>query len=456
MYGYGYRYNSGLVVGSGGGGGGFVNNYSLDFDGVDDYIDLGDAFTSLTSFSISAWFKSDDTASSNQSIVSSRIGSIGVSQGIDVFINSNQLYGRIYDNGATQVITSFTDTSSWHQVLITYNGTNLEMYLDGVSQGTSIGSYTNSSADWLIGKWNNGAFYFNGKIDEVSIFDFAISVSDVWDGSGAATDLSLLATPPTNWYRMGDNGSWKSPQWLIPNNENKDKVSNYSMDFDGVNDRVSLASSINLGINSTISLWVNLESGFLGVLLGENSYSNDYLMYAQENIAFYIRIAGVALNYTNMYNQGIGGIASGVWNNIVIQRTGDSIEAFLNGVSKGTNTGFGTVTDTMFDTIGGKPSGFVTCAQFDEVAAWNNNTVNPLDIYNGGTPTTITGAVAHYKMGEEATFSGGVWTVPDAVGSNNGTSANMTIEDRIGEAPNSENNAVSFNMDFVDVVPDVP
>ena len=59
-------------------------------------------------------------------------------------------------------------------------------------------------------------------------------------------------------------------------------------------------------------------------------------------------------------------------------------------------------------------------------------------------------------MGEEATFSGGVWTVPDAVGSNDGTSANMTTNDRVGDAPNSENNALSFNMDFVDVVPDTP
>ena len=79
-----------------------------------------------------------------------------------------------------------------------------------------------------------------------------------------------------------------------------------------------------------------------------------------------------------------------------------------------------------------------------------------LSIYNGGTPTTLpSGAVAHYKMGEEATFLTN-WTVPDNVGSNNGTSANMTIEDRVGEAPNSTSNAVSLNMDEVDRVTDVP
>jgi hypothetical protein len=59
-------------------------------------------------------------------------------------------------------------------------------------------------------------------------------------------------------------------------------------------------------------------------------------------------------------------------------------------------------------------------------------------------------------MGEEASFNGTNWTIPDNVGSNTGTSANMTIEDRVGEAPNSTNNALSLNMDEVDRVNDTP
>ena len=59
-------------------------------------------------------------------------------------------------------------------------------------------------------------------------------------------------------------------------------------------------------------------------------------------------------------------------------------------------------------------------------------------------------------MGENSTFVGGNWTVVDEVGSLDGTSVNMTVEDRIGEAPNSTNNAVSLNMDEVDRETDVP
>ena len=98
------------------------------------------------------------------------------------------------------------------------------------------------------------------------------------------------------------------------------------------------------------------------------------------------------------------------------------------------------------------------------------------DIYNGGEPARIDGATAHWRMGEDATFNTN-WNIPDNVGSNTGTSVNMTIanlqgeapnytggglsnamtiEDRVGNAPNSTSNALSYNMDEADRKTDVP
>jgi hypothetical protein len=196
-----------------------ANTYSMQFDGVNDYIETGNAFTSLTSFSISAWFKSDDTATAAQAIVSSRINSIGTSKGVDIYLGSNTLVARIYNNGATEVTTAFTDTSNWHQVVITYNGTTLELFLDNVSQGTATGVYNNSAANWLIGKWNNGPNYFNGKLDEVAFWNTALSADAVQEiynatnnNSGKALDLttssgnysSADASALQYFNRMGD------------------------------------------------------------------------------------------------------------------------------------------------------------------------------------------------------------------------------------------------------------
>ena len=207
--------------------------------------------------------------------------------------------------------------------------------------------------------------------------------------------------------------------------------------FDGVDDNLYIGTALNLGINSTISLWVKLDTGFFGVLLGENTYPNDYLLYCAEGSAFYIRIAGVVGNYVLMWHQPSGGIVSGVWNNIVVQRTGDSIEAFLNGVSGGTKTGFGTVTDTMFDTVGAKPTGALAIGGvIDEIAVWNNSTVNPVDIYNLGTPTDLsllaTPPISWWRNGDGDTYP----TITDnGSGGNNGTMTNMDAGDIVTDVP---------------------
>lgn len=158
--------------------------------------------------------------------------------------------------------------------------------------------------------------------------------------------------------------------------------------------------------------------------------------------------------------QGTNYIVLNTWQNITITRdSANGVRCFRNGLDFGysgtpivnsnilTLNAIGRIYSNTFGFNGG----------LDEIALFNSNeTANVATIYNGGEPTTISGAVAHYRLGEEANFSGGVWTVPDAVGSNDGTSNAMTIEDRIGEAPNSENNALSFNMDEVDRTTDVP
>ena len=93
------------------------------------------------------------------------------------------------------------------------------------------------------------------------------------------------------------------------------------------------------------------------------------------------------------------------------------------------------------------------------MALWSSDkTSDVASIYNGGEPTTITGAVSHWKLGEDATFSTN-WSIPDnGSGSNTGTSGNMTmtIEDRVGEAPNSSGNILSYNMVEADRETDTP
>ena len=229
------------------------------------------------------------------------------------------------------------------------------------------------------------------------------------------------------------SANYREPQFLLPNCKNlklpgtgtsvgsgltEDRHSLYSMDFDGTTEKISFTSSIDLGINSTISFWVKFDS-FGGVLIGELSYGAGYLFYI-DGSNIYIRIAGTAKPFTHS-------LSTNQWYNIIIVRNGDSIEVFVNNTSLGTQTGYGTSVNTKFDTLGHKPAGagggsYPFKGDLDEVAGWSralsNNEIN--DLWNGGSPSNpmlLSGKPeAYYPLGEQARKPGTAnWRFPNEV-----------------------------------------
>ena len=150
--------------------------------------------------------------------------------------------------------------------------------------------------------------------------------------------------------------------WRIPNNKNQSLVSNYSMDFDG-GENVNISPEVDLGINSTVSVWTNFSSSLNFVILG-NSLANNYLLYADAT-NIYVRINDEAETFAHsmVLNQ---------WYNIVLVRTGDSIEVFQNGNSLGVKTGYETTFTTKISTIGSKPSGaFPVVGKIDQTCMFD-------------------------------------------------------------------------------------
>ena len=51
-----------------------------------------------------------------------------------------------------------------------------------------------------------------------------------------------------------------SNSWLMPENSNQDKLANYSLSFDGSGGVITFPTSVDLGLNSSISYWTNFTS----------------------------------------------------------------------------------------------------------------------------------------------------------------------------------------------------
>lgn len=498
MYGYGYGYKNSLVVGAGAPPPPpFVNDYSLYFDGIDDYVSTNSKIIA-SDITLSGWVNfngsySNFSAHFPMSITPSNITVPNETLGRFYKDGSKlQIAIQCYDNTGANFSTYYVDNTTlegagWQHICLTYNATtkHIYAYLNGVAQNwvkifgasTPVPFLTAVStrlyeSDLTIGrvKPTTSTGTFLGLVDEVSTYNRILTQEEITSISAAPSDLTSLS--PIAWYRMGDNGSYKSPQWLIPNNENKDKVSNYSYQFEGINSRQMSVGTVNVGTTNTTSMWLkrNVLSTQQTLLGGSSATFPDYYMLLFTANDFYVRYSPtVVIGWQQAPVKAIFNNTTD-WINIVVVRNGNTVKLHLNGDNVGITPNFSNggaigALDTQFTAIGADAGGiYPTNGTVNNIATWNVDTVLPSDIYNGGVPndltTLSTAPVNWWKMGQDATFvynvgGNGTFTVPDQVGSNDGTAVTL-IEDRVGFAPSSENNAVSINMDFVDVVPDTP
>ena len=445
----------------------FTNTYSLDFDGSDARIDTSAIDLGLEN-TISFWAK---RGSAN--FYGMVWGGTSQSNYYVVYLpNTNKLMYRVGSGANTfsnaDIISAIGGSDWFHCALVRNNsGADVLCYINGELKETKtniVGSGDNTIVQNIGSRGPTPLdFEIEGQLDEMSLFNSALSaeqISNIYN-SGTPTDLTDLS--PVAWYRMGENGSYKSPQWLLPNDSNKNKASNYSFEFDGINDYISVTA--NPLTDFTVSFWIKPNSAgasYEGILgQGTTSAQGGILRYVAWNSS---SVNGSISLFLGSWTNVSGTVTNGVWTNIIItyNSTSDELKSYNNGSLYTTisspNFSAQTTNAHSFERIGLRNGANSTSfgGHIDEVALWDSALTDISSIYNSGTPTTISGAVAHWKMGDDATWDGSAWTIPDAVGSNDATTSSMTIDDRVGEAPNSSYNGLSQNMVEADRKTDTP
>ena len=147
--------------------------------------DINTGFTPSGACSYSAWFKS--TATNSYSIVSSATTGSG---GYNLDITASKLTG--FGMSST---TSVND-GVWHHAVVTTNNTNEnKIYVDGVLENSNS-SATNPEGVVHIGRYGSLPYWFNGSIDQVRIFDEALTATEVEslynEGLSTATTATVL------------------------------------------------------------------------------------------------------------------------------------------------------------------------------------------------------------------------------------------------------------------------
>jgi hypothetical protein len=206
-----YAFNEGsgatVVDGSGNGNHGTISgatrtssgqyDAALDFDGSNDSVTVADSSSlDLTSgMTVEAWVRPLTTSGWRTVVLKERPGDV-----VYALYSSNNDNGRptsrVRVNGSNVSVngTSRLTTSVWTHLATTFDGSNLRLYVNGSLVATRVASGTilTSANPLRIGGSSALGRWFRGRIDEVRVYNRALTASEIQ--SDRTTPLSQTAT----------------------------------------------------------------------------------------------------------------------------------------------------------------------------------------------------------------------------------------------------------------------
>lgn len=185
-------------------------NRAITFDGIDDYVALGNpvSLQITETITLSAWIKSNDKSEKKRII--NKLDSGAGQQSYTLFTGTNgKVIFKFWTGGVAKSVSSTTDIvdGNWHQVIATYDGSSMRIYIDGVLEATTssiTGAIDNDSSNVDIGRKADNNQFFNGQIDDVRIYNRALSSEEVLSlFQGRIKSLRYVVLTPTSAITKG-------------------------------------------------------------------------------------------------------------------------------------------------------------------------------------------------------------------------------------------------------------
>jgi len=171
------------------------------FNGTDDYVGTGQSLLSnMAKFTLAGWVSAGNAEAG-------RIGLFGQNDCVEFGFQGGDIH--CYTSGGGQARTAWTeDAPTWHHIAVVGDGTTLTVYVDG---GVAVigGSTTNSygSSTYRLnnigggGIWDATGNWFSGQIDDVRLYDYALSQDEIVSVRG----LGALYVPVTSPANISDD-----------------------------------------------------------------------------------------------------------------------------------------------------------------------------------------------------------------------------------------------------------
>lgn len=244
-----------------------TNATSLNFDGSNDYIELGsqsgDLRLSGSNGTVSAWILLPDVSAGDdyKRIVDKSDAGSG-ENGYTMWVHTDGIAEFQIDAvaGSKVAITTAITDGVWVHLAATWDGTTVKIYRNAVLEGSATDSSQppSDTTGMRIGSWNHSTGReFQGNIDEVAIWSSALTATEVEaiydnvsldftkDSAGYASSSNLKG-----WWRMGDGQNTLDGDDIIFQNHTKTIIdSNITL---GTTNLWATAGKSNMALGTSI------------------------------------------------------------------------------------------------------------------------------------------------------------------------------------------------------------
>ncbi len=397
------------------------------FDGIDNYVSIPDS-SSLdisSAFSIAFWIKY--TSSVNQ-VIFEKNGNSGYS--VQLFGGKPIINVGGYGSAQSTWAASSWNDGNWHHVVFVVSKFAVgagKVYVDGVDNtgsNDSAGTPSYGSGTSLYIGGRTGTFVYSGSLDEVRIYNRALSPADV-------QNLYNYAPGPVAYYNFeegsgssvndksgnGNNGSWEGTlgeQW-------KQGKYGWGGNFDGSSNYVYIGNISSLTFDRTnaftISTWYKTNTNvsyamLVDKLLPLGNYTG-YDLQIDSGGYFVFELVSVLGTNQIYIETANGGFNDGRWHYVTVTTDGSGKVAgtkiYVDGISQAFNPSVednltGSTVSNEPLSLGSRNSTFYFPGQLDETRIYNyaRSPKQIIQDMNGGASTVSVdpGAVGYWKFDE--------------------------------------------------------
>jgi len=243
-----------------------VIDSAITFDGENDYIEM-DNYSVTGDITAIGWFKTNSSEADIVILAPSSGGGILADVGLD---QGHFAWDKTGSAGYKETVNTYSDGSWHHFAVVTADD---KIYIDGQDQSLQQATMYRSSTKFLIGCRYLGSYsrFFNGSIDDVKIWNTALTASEVQSeyirGKALKLDDGL-----TGWWKLDESPSGTSGEirdfsgngnngTTAGSMDSNDLVSGKlgsALDFDGTDDVVDIGSTSQTV--KTVSCWIYADN----------------------------------------------------------------------------------------------------------------------------------------------------------------------------------------------------